>query len=149
MLPQTKYKFKPYRGCRLVSGSEWDCAMLHLQCLVITLKRGDRFPMLYDLVVNVLQFCALQFTFTSLDRKSKLKSPKQDDYKEFGAWYCTSKVFVLVQGKKKKETNKEEKVVFSANVIILTSAEVLAQENSIQSSLCWLHYITGYALIST
>lgn len=50
-----------------------------------TQERKHRVPIMYDLVVNVLQFCALQLTFTSLDRKSKRKSPKQEDYKGFGA----------------------------------------------------------------
>lgn len=117
MLPQTKYKLKPYRGCKLVSRTEWVCTMLYLQHLAAALKRGNRDPMLYDQEVNVLQFCALhisfvQFTFTSLDRKSKLKSPRKDDYKEFGAWYWISRVFVLVQREKIKIQKTKKGCIF-------------------------------------
>lgn len=75
ILPQTKYKLKPFRGCKPVSGSEWDCTVTPTVPCNSAQERKLRFPMFKDVVVNVLQFCALQFTFASLDRKSNLKSP--------------------------------------------------------------------------
>lgn len=56
--------------------------MLHLQCPVAVLRVGNmRHRISYNLVTCVMHFCALQFTYVSVDRKPKLKSPKQDSYR--------------------------------------------------------------------
>lgn len=152
ILPLTQYKFKPYKGCKLVSGHWWDSAMLHLQCPVAVLRGGNkRRHILYNLVTRVMHFCALQFTYVSVDRKPKLNSPKQESYRG-DSLLSIEWVGYLSQYRKKKDmitVIKKKRLHFSASVIALSSAELPSQENSIWSSLWWRHYVTWYALISS
>lgn len=65
-----------------MSGTEWDCTVTPTMACNYAQERKHIFPLLYELVVNVLQFCALQFTFASLGRKPNLKSPNKTTTKD-------------------------------------------------------------------
>lgn len=101
----------------------------------------------YDLAACVMRFSSHMCLWVESQNQSLQKKIVTEV-----VHYLALNEWAICPGTEKKRyscINKGKKAEFSASAIALTSAELLAQENSIWSSLWWLHYITRYALISS